>query len=886
MSVRFRRLGLRSGLGFWWFAALSLLIDAVQGASRPLWHNTRLTGSPDPLPPYTVERVFPQIEWKNPLYAAPEPGTDRLWVILQGGDKDRPARIVRLPNRADASATEPVLEMDRRLIYGLTFDPGFRTNGFVYLFSNGPWNEPDRTNHISRFAVSRDAAAKVDPASELPIIRWRSTGHDGGDLAFGLDGMLYITSGDGTSDSDVWDSGQDMTRLLAKLLRIDVRTHPYSVPADNPFVHLPGARPETWAFGFRNPWRMGIDERTGDIWVGQNGQDLWETAHLVRRGDNIGWSVFEGSHPFYPNRQRGPAPIVPPTIEHSHADFRSLTGGVVYYGAKLPELEGAYIYGDYSTGKIWSARHREGRLTEHREIADTVLQIAAFRVDQHGELLVVDHGGGLYRMVPRPRDVTPPPFPTRLSETGLFASVPEHRPEPGLIPYSINAPGWADGAQAVRYMALPGAAAIGYTSTRGWNFTNETVLVQTLSLPAARRIETRLLIRRDNEWTGYSYRWNEAQTDATLVRKEGENIELTLPDGARQNWRIPGRAECLACHARAVNYVLGLCEPQMNREIAAEGETANQISRLKRLGVLPGAPEATNTLSRLADPYDTAAPIEARARAYLHANCSVCHVEAGGGNARMELEAARREDQMNLLAARPQHDSFGLPNAMLVAPGDPARSVLLHRVAQRGRGQMPPLVSARVDERAVAMLREWIASLKPLDTFVREWAVADLEPHLAGLAEGRSLDKGKSVYERIGCGQCHRIDGAGGSVGPDLTDLIRRMDARSILESLLEPSKVVAETYASYEFELRDGEPVTGRVERENEREVILRTGSAVDELVAIPRQEITRRTKSSLSNMPAGMLNVLEKEQILDLMAYLLSPAGGPDSAAINGRR
>lgn len=863
----------RRGPAWVWLALAAAVTLSTSGAGRPLWQNTRLVGSPDPLPPYTVERVFPQIEWRNPMYVAPEPGTDRLWVVLQGGEKDRPAKIVRLANRADSSKTEPVLEIDRRLIYGLTFHPGFRTNGFVYVFSNGPWNEPDRTNYISRFTVARDGAAALDAGSERFVISWKSTGHDGGDLAFGQDGMLYITSGDGTSDSDGWDSGQDMTRLLAKLLRIDVSTLPYTVPRDNPFVNLAGARPETWAFGFRNPWRMGIDERTGDIWVGQNGQDLWETAHLVRRGDNIGWSVFEGSHPFYPNRQRGPAPITPPTIEHSHADFRSLTGGVVYYGDRLPELEGAYIYGDYSTGKIWSARHREGRLTEHREIADTVLQIAAFRVDQHGQLLIVDHGGGIYRLIPRPREANSPKFPDRLSETGLFASTREHRPEAGLIPYSVNAPGWADGADGERWLALPGESKIGYTATRGWNFTNGAALVQTLSLPAGRRIETRILVRQENEWAGYSYRWNAEQTEATLAPKEGENIELTLANGGKQHWRVPSRSECLACHARAVNFVLGLCEAQMNREITVDGELRNQIGRLKELGVLRDAPSDTAKMTRLANPYDGQAELGERARAYLHANCSVCHVEAGGGNAKMELEATRREEQMNLIGARPQHDSFGLANAMLVAPGDPGRSVLLHRVSHRGRGQMPPLVSARVDEPAVAMLRAWIANMKPQETFVREWTMSDLEPNLGALASGRSVASGKAIFGKSGCGQCHRIDGEGGSVGPDLTEVSRRMDARTVLESLLEPSKVIADAYAIFEFERRDGEPITGRVERENEREIVLRTGSAVDDLVALPKAQVIGRRRSMVSNMPAGMLNVLEKDQILDLMAFLLAP-------------
>ena len=120
---------------------------------------------------------------------------------------------------------------------------------------------------------------------------------------------------------------------------------------------MKGARPEIWALGYRNPWRMCLDKKTGHLWVGQNGQDLWEQAYLVKKGDNYGWSVMEGSHPFYPKRKLAPTPIVKPTVEHPHSESRSLTGGLVYYGKKYPDLVGHYIYGDYSTGKIWAVKH-------------------------------------------------------------------------------------------------------------------------------------------------------------------------------------------------------------------------------------------------------------------------------------------------------------------------------------------------------------------------------------------------------------------------------------------------------------------------------------------------------------------------------------------------
>ena len=861
---------------------------------RVVWHNQRLLGSPEPPAPYRVERVFQKVQLKAPIYVADEPGTDLLWVVLQGGEKERPSRILRLRDQQDADHSDPVLEIKERLIYAVTFAPGYRSNGNVYVFSNGATGASERTNRISRFTVARQAPFACDPDSEKVILSWRSAGHDGGDLAFGRDGMLYITAGDGTSDSDGWDSGQDLSNLLATLIRIDV-DHPaagqlYGVPPDNPFIHLPGARPEIWAYGFRNPWRMDIDRKTGDIWVGNNGQDLWETAYLVRRGDNFGWSVFEGSHPFHPLRRRGPTPIVAPTIEHSHAEFRSLTGGVVYYGDVLSELNGTYIYGDYSTGKIWGARHRDGKLIWHRELVDTTLQIVGFRVSHRGELLVLDGGGGIYRLAPALPSKGPLKFPKRLSETGLFVSVRDHRPDPGLIPYSVNVPGWADGATSERLIALSGPATIGYASERGWNFPNETVLVQTLSLPMAkgrpgkpRRIETRLLLKQEGEWAGYSYRWNAAQTDATLVDKAGEALTIEVQDSAgataRQTWHIPSRADCLACHSRAVNFVLGTTAPQMNRlqDYGPGTRQENQLTALSQMGVLPGAAkEKPESVTKLVDPYDSQAELEKRARSYLHANCSVCHVEAGGGNARMEFEFSRRRDGMNLIGSRPQHDTFGITNAMLVAPGEPDRSVLLYRLSHRGRGQMPPLMTCRVDDRAVALFREWIASLKPEYTFVREWTLDALLPDHglpgAGAEAEPSISAGRDIFRKVGCVQCHRFGGSGGAVGPDLTGIAARLKKRDILEAILDPSKSIADEFASYEIEVRGGESVTGRVEREDAREVVVRTGSAVDELVHIPRAKVLQRRKSAVSNMPVGMLNVLQREQILDLLAYLSS--------------
>jgi glucose/arabinose dehydrogenase len=277
--------------------------EAAHGLERRVaWNGSRLRGSPEPPLPYTVEKTFTNLTWKSPLYLAEEPGSDRLLVVLAGGEPERPSRILRVREKATATEADRELyfELPRRLIYSVCFDPGYSSNRFLYLFSNGPTGARQRTNRISRFVVdhvsgTNKSGATPNRATEQVVIEWPSSGHDGGDMAFGPDGMFYLTTGDGSTDSDTLNSGQTLDDLLGSVLRLDLRRataeRPYEVPRDNPFVDRPGARPEIWAYGLRNPWRMGIDAQTGRIWVGNNGQDLWETVHLIGRGENYGWSV-------------------------------------------------------------------------------------------------------------------------------------------------------------------------------------------------------------------------------------------------------------------------------------------------------------------------------------------------------------------------------------------------------------------------------------------------------------------------------------------------------------------------------------------------------------------------------------------------------------------
>ncbi len=692
-------------------------------------------GSPDPPPPYRVEKLFPKLKINYPICVRPQPNTDLMFCIDETSPYS-PTRICRFRQDADAAELEILLPL-KDVAYDIVFHPRYVENGYVYIGSNGADQAGKIKTRITRYVVDRRPPYKFDPASATVIIDWESNGHNGGSIAFGNDGMMYVTSGDGTADSDGNIAGQDMTKLLSKVLRIDV-DHPdpgkmYSVPKDNPFVGREGIRPETWAYGLRNPWRLTYDSKSDQLWVGQNGQDLWEQAYLVHPGENYGWSIMEGSHSFYPDRKQGPTPIVMPTVEHHHSEFRSLTGGVVYRGKKYPELDGVYIYGDYSTGKIWGVKHDGRKVIWNRELADSHLQITWIGADHEGELIIADHRGdgkgGFYTFAPMPKGVISH-FPRKLSESGLFESVSGNRMKAGAIPYSVNAALWSDGAYKERWMVLPGESPkIDFTKSRGWGFPDRTVLVKSFALEmeagnskSRKWIETRFLTKQDGEWYGYSYLWNDEQTDATLVDRGGLDKEYSIRSAAEtrtQKWHYPSRAECMVCHSRAANFVLGLSELQMNRDHDYGGIVDNQIRELKHLGVLKMSAEdektpalADSQSNKLVDPYDRTQDIDKRARSWIHANCSQCHVEAGGGNARMELEFTTAREGMRVFDVKPLHHTFGLPDARLIAPGHPERSVLLHRISNRGDGHMPPLATNVVDREAVELVREWIEKSK------------------------------------------------------------------------------------------------------------------------------------------------------------------------------
>jgi glucose/arabinose dehydrogenase len=353
-------------------------------------------------------------------------GLDRPLFVTHAGDGSGRLFIVEKAGTIRVFAGErliprPFLDIRDRVLsrgseqglLGLAFDPDFRRSGAFFV------NYTDRSGNtvISRFRVTADANL-ADPASELKVlgIDQPAANHNGGMLAFGPDGYLYVGTGDGGGAGDRFGNGQNPQSLLGKMLRIDVRTDPsapYVVPPSNPWVTATrngqSVRPEIWALGLRNPWRFSFDRQKGDLWIADVGQDQYEEIDRVpagaggnvQGGINFGWRIMEGTHCFPDSAKCGRDGLVLPVAEYAHgADGCSITGGYLYRGAAIPGLAGAYLYGDYCSGRIWALTPAAGGGWDSRLLLESGLTISSFGEDQAGELYVADlQGGRVYRLV-------------------------------------------------------------------------------------------------------------------------------------------------------------------------------------------------------------------------------------------------------------------------------------------------------------------------------------------------------------------------------------------------------------------------------------------------------------------------------------------------------
>jgi uncharacterized repeat protein (TIGR03806 family) len=655
------------------------------------------------------------------------PGSTARWFVVEQ------AGVVRaFDNVAAPTASTVFIDIDARVsggggsemgLLGMAFHPNFPSDTRVFLSYTTA-----STSRISSFRTT-DGGVTLDPSTEqvLLTVDQPESNHNGGNIAFGPDGFLYIGFGDGGSGNDphgAIGNGQLLTTMLGKMLRIDVNGTPavgaaYAIPNTNPYavntVCPSGGRlagntnscPEIYAYGLRNPWRWSFDRQNGALWVGDVGQGAYEEVDQVVLGGNYGWRCREGAHDTglacgAPNN------TIDPVAEYGRTLGASITGGYVYRGTQATNLLGRFIFGDYVSGRIF-AWIPGGTPLQPTQLLATNLNISSFAQDNNGELYVVSYSGDLYRIVFQ-AGTGGGTVPTNLADTGCIGTGNPTLPASGLIPYGLNTPFWSDGATKDRFIGLPNGQSIEVQSDGDWNFPSGSVLVKTFRV-ANQLIETRLFMRHpdDGSWSGYTYEWNAQQTAATRV--EGGAVR-TLSNN--QQWIFPSEAECMQCHTAVAGRALGPETAQLNRSILypSTGRTANQLTTHNTIQTLSpplSAPPAS--LPTMPDPTDTTASVANRARAYLHANCSQCH-RPGSGIAQMDLRYSATFAATNTCNVSPQSGNLGLGGtARLIVPGNAALSIIPARMNRRDSNAMPPVGSNLIDTTGVAVITQWINSL-------------------------------------------------------------------------------------------------------------------------------------------------------------------------------
>ncbi len=736
---------------------------------------------------YYVEDVFPGLTFNDPTFMTFEPNSDRLYV------SGRQGTIHFFTNTPGVTTKRLFLDLTVRTqgfedcgLLGFAFHPEWRqpgsTNrGFVYVFyqytTNRVFPPPDRDRpdpflgtwmRLSRFTVP-DNQLVADPNSEQVLINQfdRHLWHNGGNVMFGTDGFLYLPVGDEGGIDDEFNQAQRMNGgLFSGVLRIDVnsdptKSHPirrqpqsppgmppsftanYSIPNDNPWLDPGGSiLEEFYAIGLRSPHRMTLDPPTGRIWLGDIGQNTREEIDLIERGGNYQWSYREASVTTEGSKPK-PSPIVgidkPPVYEYVRdAGDTCVIGGYVYRGNQLPGLQGKYIFGDNTSGRIWSLTYNGSNNPPsvaflcHMPVGHNYEGLASFGLDRHGEIYALKMGpsGKVLKLM---QSGQPTVFaPARLSLTGAFANTPNLTPHAALLPYSVNSPLWSDGSAKSRWMMVPNNGApytaneqVAFTPTGEWTFPSGTVFVKHFELgtndlnPTLRkRLETRLIVRDTNGSVyGLTYKWRPDNSDADLLSDSlSEDIVINTGTGTRtQTWFYPSPQDCLTCHNPNAGHILGFNTRQLNGNFtyAGTGVTDNQLRALNRAGLFNPAlnESAISNYTKLVPVTDTTAPIEKRMRSYLDANCAQCHRPGGvQGNwdGRFETPLANQ----NILDG-PVFNNFGIPNAREVAPGSVGRSIMHLRMNTNGVAKMPPLARNVIDTNAVAALAQWINSFVP-----------------------------------------------------------------------------------------------------------------------------------------------------------------------------
>jgi uncharacterized repeat protein (TIGR03806 family) len=645
--------------------------------------------------------LYSELTLDDPMQVAWVPGlASKFFVIERGG-------VVKLVTVSGGSASAAEMaDVSSKLsaataetgLLAIAVHPSYSTNRQVFLAYSVP-HEAGVGVVVRRYLVANDGKS-IDLDTEKTVLgpfAHASTGAVAANLAFGVDGSLFVALGESGSTPG---AAADPASRLGKLLRVTVNADgSASAPATNPFAKGGGA-PEVFAWGFRRPERFSVDPFTGELWVADVGKARQEISEVDLGGD-YGWPVLDGTQCVGGGDCSRAS--VAPLFAYDAAAGSRIVGGFVYRGSKLKNLNGVYVFGDRVSGKIWALRHDAdgGFVPELLNPDGPTVKIVSFAETPTREIVAVTESGDLFALGQGDGDPGTS-LPVLLSQTGCVERTNPSTAAAGLVPYDVIAGAWNDGVRVTRHFALPSGKPFAVAEGR-LVLPPGGVLTQTFSRED-RVLETRYLFRyEDGTWGAHSYVWNDAQTDAVLTeggtRKSFDSFE----------WRVPSTRECTACHNSVSAVSLGLTLAQMNRAVVyPTRRRSNQLDTLEHVGALE-LPKPSDEIEPLPDPRSNAWQLAPRARAYLDVNCATCHQP--GRASTLDLRYGTSFADTKLCNVQPAFGDLGINGSVLVAPGNPGKSLLLRRMNTRGIHRMPPFGTEKTDDRMVSLMDEWISAL-------------------------------------------------------------------------------------------------------------------------------------------------------------------------------
>lgn len=616
-----------------------------------------------------------------------------------------------VPDGSDPDTLPDEVVLSGGGVLGLAVHPDFSDGDrYLYLLFTREHEGSDDPFESAVVQISLDASLNYVPGSATDLLSLPQPGpeNQGGHLMFGQDGYLYISLGDGGAGNA--EAAQDLSSLYGTVLRLDVDDGaPYAIPSDNPFVgNTEGWAEEIYAYGLQNPWKMDQSPVTGELYVADGGGSAWEELNRVSPGQNFGWPNYEG--PACILTPCTPADFTLPTIPLRHelngGTYERVIGGAFYDGDATPEWAGRYFFAaskDTPTLLTLDADNTGAPIPMLLD-SDYPVSINALVRLRDGRVLILDEEAP-YVLVPGDPDEDTG-FPMSLSQTGCFD---EDTLEPleALIPFRVNNALWSDGASKRRWMVVPDGGTISIDEDGDFEYPVGSLLIKEFSL-GDRKLETRFLVHNDDgQWRAYTYKWNEEQTDATIMR------EGLVEDVNGVQWLYPSIDQCLFCHRETVGNTLGLDIRQLNSFMDYDGVLANQLTTLQSLGLfaepLPSSPEFLPAFPGLED--ETFAP-STRARAYLHSNCSHCHHPGGVAFPTFDLRAQTPFSDMEVCDA-PAYVTYieGVEEPKVIAPSDPEASAVYHRIGSTDEQRMPLIASSIRHEPWIEIANAWIMDM-------------------------------------------------------------------------------------------------------------------------------------------------------------------------------